>query len=144
MRHSLRNRDSIQFENNGGHQFWIWLHSAAFDWKATRSIAETRYAIILKKREESTTCYTMYGKIALLRNGRYLHQIMKDWSQETEEESTGICILQAFFSGIAVATGQTRTQSQLWESQDHYTRRVLLLYDGVWLFLIWSILDYLV
>lgn len=78
MRHSLRNRDSIQVENNGGHQFWIWLHSAAFDWKAARSIAETRYAMILKKREEITTCYTMYGKIVLLRNERYLHQIMKN------------------------------------------------------------------
>lgn len=44
---------------------------------------------------------------------------------------TGGCISQALFSGIAVATGQTRTQSQLWESQDHYTRRVLVLYDGV-------------
>lgn len=49
------------------------------------------------------------------------------WSERT----AGVCISQALVSGIAVVTGQTRTQSQLWESQDHYTRRVLVRYDGV-------------
>ena len=44
---------------------------------------------------------------------------------------TELCISEALFFGIAVVTGQTRTQSQPWEPQDHWTRTVLVLYDGV-------------
>jgi hypothetical protein len=43
--------------------------------------------------------------------------------------------------GIAV-TGHTWTRSQLWGSQDHYTRRVLVRYDGV--NFVWLVLEYLV
>ena len=47
------------------------------------------------------------------------------------EGEPGVCILQAPVFGIAVATGQIRTQSQLWDLQDQHTRRVLVRYDGV-------------
>ena len=60
--HSVDKRDSIRFKNNGGYHIRIWLHNAAFDGKAARSIAETRYAIILKKWEVklATRCMESY------------------------------------------------------------------------------------